>query len=115
MVFDLNAQRAAPQCPRGGRPVSFCCVGDPWGNPNLGMQVMHWGEPLYPSVIEVAARTGLDPHDLAGHVEGDHGWEPHDVGYDKAVEQAAECLLAGSPCEEYHRQLRDRAKGRADA
>ena len=59
---------------------------------------MYWGEPLYPSVIETAARLGLDPHDLAGHVEGEHGWEPHNVGYDKAVGDAAACLMRGSGC-----------------
>lgn len=89
--------QAEPHCSRG-RPASVCCVGEPWDSPNIAMQILHWGEPLYPSVIEVAARTGLDPHDLAGHVEGDHGWEPHDVGYDMAVEQAAACMLTGSTC-----------------
>lgn len=98
MVFDLNAQRAEPQCPRMDRPISFCCVGAPWDSPDIAMQIMYWGEPLYPSVIEVAARTGLDPHDLDWHVEAEHGWEPHDTGYDKAVEQAAACMLAGSKC-----------------
>lgn len=101
MVPDsLNRQRAEPQCPRGGRPVSFCCVGTPWDSPNIAEQILYWGDPLYPSVIEVAARTGLDPHDLAGHVEGEHGWEPHNVGYDEAVEQAATCMLNGSRCED---------------
>lgn len=80
------------------RPPSLCCVGTPWDTPNIAEQIRDWGEPLYPSVIESAARTGLDPHDLDGHVEGVHGWEPHDVGYDKAVEDAAQCLLAGSTC-----------------
>jgi hypothetical protein len=96
-MTDLSRQRAEPRCSRG-LPPSVCCVGEPWENPDLGMQIMHWGEPLYPSVIETAARTGLDPHDLAGHVEGDHGWEPHDAGYGKAVEDAARCLLAGATC-----------------
>jgi hypothetical protein len=105
------------QCSREHRPASACCVGTPWENPDLGMQIMHWGEPLYPSVIEVAARTGLNPHDLAGHVEGGHGWEPHDTGYDEAVERAAGCLLAGSPCEleDYNLRLQmERLKRRVD-
>lgn len=97
MPDSLNRQRAEPHCSRG-RPPSVCCVGEPWDSTNIAEQIMYWGEPLYPSVIEVAARAGLDPHELAGHVEGEHGWEPHNVGYDKAVEQAAACMLAGAKC-----------------
>jgi hypothetical protein len=74
-----------------------CCVGDPWDG-LTGLDAMCYGEPLDPAVIEVAAARGIDPHALDHHVEGIHGWEPHDVGYDQAVVKAADCL-AGGGCE----------------
>lgn len=56
---------------------------------------MAYGEPLDPSVIEVAAARNLDPHTLDHHVTGDHGWESHDVGFERAVAEAAECIAGG--------------------
>ncbi len=50
------------------------------------------GEPLPEAVIDVAAERGIDPHELDDHGEGEHGWEPHDIGYGGAVETGAECM-----------------------
>jgi hypothetical protein len=77
----------------GGRDPARCCVGDPWET-----FTPYDTEPLDPAVIETAAERGVEPHALDRHVEGVHGWEPHDVGYDRAVAAAARCLL-GSGCE----------------
>lgn len=79
---------------------SLCCQPGAWER----LQAMGesgfraYGEPLPFDVIDVAARRGVDPHALDHHVEGVHGWEPHDVGYRDRVGDAAECLLAGG-CE----------------
>lgn len=48
-----------------------------------------------PVVTTVAAVLALDPEDLWDHVEGIHGWEPHDEGYEDAVWAAAECTDHG--------------------
>jgi hypothetical protein len=80
------------RCSAGNDPER-CCVGDPWANINP-----YYDDPLPSAVIQIAARHGVEPHILDHHVEGVHGWEPHDVGYDTAVEAAAACLLAGG-CE----------------
>lgn len=82
-----------------GLPPEVCCVGRPWDVADLAGQVARWGEPLPQVVIDVAARCGLNPHDLDWHVEAVHGQEPHDDGYDAAVGQSAEHLLAGQ-CED---------------
>lgn len=48
----------------------------------------------FPEVVRTVARNySLNPVELDWHVEAEHGWEPHDDGYDEAVLQAAECLL----------------------
>jgi hypothetical protein len=57
------------------------------------------GDPVPSAVIQVAEETGIDPRALDWHVEAEHGWEPHDVGYVDAVRAAARCLQAGG-CEE---------------
>ena len=44
-----------------------------------------------PQVTAVAAVLGLDAGRLWDHVEGIHGWEPHDEGYETAVWEAAAC------------------------
>lgn len=38
-----------------------------------------------PVVAAVAKVTGLSPEELWNEVEGNHGWEPHDTGYEYAV------------------------------
>ena len=48
-----------------------------------------------PQVTAVAEVLGLDPDKLWEHVEGIHGWEPHDEGYEDAVWAAAECTEHG--------------------
>lgn len=51
-----------------------------------------WGPGGFPPVIAaVAAVLGIDRDKLHSHVEGIHGWEPHDEGYEAAVWAAAEC------------------------
>lgn len=48
-----------------------------------------------PVVSAVASALGMDPDALWDHVEGVHGWEPHDEGYEDAVwAAAAGCELA---------------------
>lgn len=59
-----------------------------WGD---ALQIMMHGEPRPPEVEAVASVLGLDPEALWDHVEGIHGWEPHDEGYEDAVWAAAEC------------------------
>lgn len=49
------------------------------------------GEPRPYVITAVAEVLGLDPKALWDHVEGEHGWEPHDEGYEDAVWAAAEC------------------------
>lgn len=46
---------------------------------------------LPPPVTAVASVLGLDPYALDWHVEAEHGWEPHDEGYEDAVWAAAAC------------------------
>jgi hypothetical protein len=54
------------------------------------------GDEPYPTVVlDVAKRRGLEVRALDWHVEAEHGWEPHDVGYADAVEAAAQCMAAG--------------------
>jgi hypothetical protein len=48
------------------------------------------GQP-FPVVVAVAEVCGLGVRDLDMHVEGLHGWEPHDSGYEDAVWVAAQC------------------------
>lgn len=55
------------------------------------MTVMLLGEPLPAEVLAVAEVLGLDPGVLDWHVEAEHGWEPHNDGYEAAVWAAAEC------------------------
>lgn len=80
------------RCAAGADPTR-CCVGDPWADMNV-----YCDDPLQPDVIRVAAERGVEPHALDHHVEGVHGWEPHDLGYADAVVKAAECLQSGG-CE----------------
>ncbi len=82
-------------CSAGNDPA-LCCTPGAWERlqamGEAGIRVH--GEPLPPVVVEVAGRD-LDPHVLAEHVEGEHGWEPHDAGYDMAVSAAAFCVMSG--------------------
>lgn len=83
-------------CSAGNDPA-LCCTTSAWerlqamGESGLRAH----GEPLPPIVVEVAGQCGLDPHALDWHVEAEHGWEPHDDGYDRAVNAAAFCVLSG--------------------
>lgn len=79
------------QCSANRQP-DRCCVGHPsWD----AATVMTYGEPLPQEVIDTATETGIEPHRLASHVEGDHGWESQDAGYAEAVRKAADCLFSG--------------------
>lgn len=75
-------------------PAEYCRAGTPWISDDLGKQIMVYGEPLPQIVIDTAAKYELNPHGLDWHVEGMHGWEPHDQGYDLAVEQSAQCIIS---------------------
>lgn len=86
---------APPVTCSAGNEAARCCVGDPWADLDIGY-VRTYGEPLPLSVIRVAAERGIDPHSLDWHVEAVHGWEPHDVGYDERVPEAAECVARGT-------------------
>jgi len=77
---------------RNGAPER-CCIGDPWTWAQAHAYSAE--EPLDTAVIEVAAARGIDPHDLHEHVEWEHGWESHDVGYRQAVEDAVDCVKRG--------------------
>jgi hypothetical protein len=44
-----------------------------------------------PEIMVIAKIMELDVEDLWDHVEGAHGWEPHDTGYEEAVWAAARC------------------------
>ena len=44
-----------------------------------------------PVVTAVASVLGMNSNRLWTHVEGIHGWEPHDEGYEDAVWAAADC------------------------
>jgi hypothetical protein len=59
-----------------------------WGD---AIAIMMHGEPRPPEVEAVASVLGLDPEALWDHVEGEHGWEPHDEGFEDAVWTAAAC------------------------
>ncbi len=85
-----------PRCAAGADPTT-CCTPGAWERmATLGLGAWHTlGEPLPEQVIDVAAQLGVEPHALDYHVEGVHGYEPHDTGYRDAVEQAARCLLEG--------------------
>ena len=48
-----------------------------------------------PVITAVASALGLNAETLWGHVEGTHGWEPHNEGYEDAVWAAAEHELKG--------------------
>jgi len=93
----MDVGRRSDRCV-AGLPPAVCCVGRPWDAPGLVGQVMIWGEPVPQAIIDEAAEQGLEPHALAHHVEGVHGWESHDAGYGEAVKAAARCLLDGG-CE----------------
>jgi len=84
----------------GGSDPTLCCIPGAWGRMQalgeIGFRTH--GEPLPDEVIDTAAERGIDPHALDWHVEAIHGWEPHDVGYRRAVGIAADCLAAGG-CE----------------
>ncbi len=59
----------------------------------------HGGNPGDPGWVsyparEVGDRTGLDAEALDNHAEC-LGWEFHNDGYARAIEQAARCLAAG--------------------
>lgn len=92
---------SAVHCSAGNDPAR-CCVGDPWAGLDE-TSARHFGEPLPPDVIQVAAERGIDPHELDHHVEAVHGWEPHDTGYANQVANAADCMASGG-CEDPHGQ-----------
>jgi hypothetical protein len=51
------------------------------------------------NVAAVAAKYGISAEDLDWHVEAEHGWEPHDLGYSEALEVAARChMIYGREC-----------------
>jgi len=54
-------------------------------------EILRIGDCPPPPVTAVAVVLGLDPDTLWTHVEGIHGWEPHDEGYEAAVWAAAAC------------------------
>lgn len=87
---------APARCPAGNEPAR-CCIGDPW-TVLTALDVQLAGEPLPSEVISTAEANGIEPHALDHHVEGAHGWEPHDPGYAEAVQAAAACMVAGG-CE----------------
>jgi hypothetical protein len=65
-----------------------------------------------PELVKSTAETfGLGVDDLHCHLEGQHGWEPHDVGYEVAVAEAAACasrsVRAGGSAQECLRLDRD--------
>jgi hypothetical protein len=80
-----------------GLPRDLCCLPGAWDRVTVH-DVMAYGEPLPPEVADVAAREGVDPHQLDYHVEAVHGWEPHDEGYPAAVAAAVECVKNGGQC-----------------
>lgn len=46
--------------------------------------------------VQVALAEGLDPWALDWHVEAEHGWETHDVGFmERGLAGAVACLKAG--------------------
>jgi hypothetical protein len=86
-------------CSAGNQP-DLCCLPGAWGRLHkMGPMAFYLhGEPLPEPVADIAAGRGIDPHTLDHHVEGVHGWEPHDVGYPSRVGEAADCLASGG-CE----------------
>ena len=87
---------SAMTCSAGNDP-DLCCTLGAWERlqamGETGFRVH--GEPLPPAVIAVASERRIDPHALDMHVEGEHGWEPHDPGYADRVAEAADCLVNG--------------------
>lgn len=80
-------------------PADLCCLPGAWQRVQaMGEVGFRYHVPLPEAVIEVAAATGVDPHELDWHVEAEHGWEPHDPGYADRVAEAAVCIQEGSPC-----------------
>jgi hypothetical protein len=59
-----------------------------WGD---ALDILLHGEPRPVEITAVASVLGMDPEALWDHVEGEHGWEPHDEGYEDAVWDAAAC------------------------
>jgi hypothetical protein len=62
------------------------------------MEMTPWAyeEPLIdPRTSAYAKVHGLDEQVLDWHLEAIHGWESHDLGFEEAIEQAAECLANG--------------------
>jgi hypothetical protein len=61
------------------------------------LELQVYGDPdVFPDVtIRVAQAYNLSAEALDWHVEAVHGWELHNEGYDKAVEDAAQCILSG--------------------
>lgn len=78
-----------------GNYADTCCLPGSWDRITLG-GLYGQGEPLPPAVADVAAERGIDPHTLDSHVEGKHGWEPHNAGYAEAVRAAADCVVRGN-------------------
>lgn len=78
-------------CSRGS--TGACCQPDAWelyaSNPYGS------SEPVDSRTIDAAVKAGLDPHDVDDLVEGEWGWEPHDDGYDVAVQRAVDQLAHG--------------------
>lgn len=56
-----------------------------------GLRMALMGEGCPPEVTAVASVLGMNPDRLWTHVEGVHGREPHDEGYEDAVWAAAGC------------------------
>jgi hypothetical protein len=57
----------------------------------VGAELAGLGGGCPPQVAAVAAVLSMDADKLWDHVEGCHGWEPHDQGYEEAAWAAAEC------------------------
>ncbi len=54
---------------------------------------LNW-DGMDPRVETAAKEAGLNPDDLWSHLEGQHGWESHDEGYERAIQDAVECAVA---------------------
>lgn len=53
-------------------------------------------EPLIDErVSRYAEEHNIDADKLDWHLEAIHGWEPHNRGYEEAIEAAAECMTHG--------------------
>lgn len=81
------------------------------------MEMTPWAyeEPLIdPRTSAYAKAHALDVDVLDWHLEAIHGWESHDLGFEEAIEQAADCLAnggcAGHPSKEEQTDVEARAE-----